>query len=240
MSDTEQRPIVFLDFDGTISSCDVVDAVLQRFADPEWLRVEHEWAAGRLGSRECLRQQMALVRASGSKIETLLDDVQVDLGFVPLLETCNRHRLAVHIVSDGFDYFIRRILARLSPQAQQLLGGVRVCASHLEPLAGGRWRTAFPFFRTPCAHGCATCKPAVMRALNPSGAPALFVGDGLSDRYASVDAAVVFAKDKLARFCSEHGIAYVHYESLADVGAFIDETIRRERAWPPAAAAASA
>ena len=58
--------------------------------------------------------------------------------------------------------------------------------------------------------------------------------------YASVEAAVVFAKDKLARFCSEHGIAYVHYESLADVGAFIDETIRRERAWPPAAAAASA
>jgi len=239
MSETE-RPIVFLDFDGTIASCDVVDAILQRYADPEWLRVEQEWAAGRVGSRECLQQQMALVRASDSEIEMLLNDVQVDDGFVPLLETCTRHRLAVHIVSDGFDYFIRRILARLSPQVQPLLGGVRVCASHLEPRAGGRWRTAFPFFRTPCAHGCATCKPAVMRALNPSGAPALFVGDGLSDQYASVEAGVVFAKDKLARFCSDHGIAYVHYESLADVGAFIDAAIRQERAWPPAAAAASA
>ena len=240
MSDRAQRPIVFLDFDGTISIGDVVDTILERYADLDWLRVEQEWAAGRLGSRECLQQQMALVRASRAEIDTLLDDVQVDEGLVPLLEACTRHRLAVHIVSDGFDCFIHRILARLSPEARQLLDGVRVCASHLEPLAGGRWRTAFPFFRRPCAHGCATCKPAVMRALNPSGAPALFVGDGLSDRYASVDAAVVFAKDKLARFCSEHGIAYVHYESLADVGAFIDETIRRERAWPPAAAAASA
>ncbi|PYS76594.1 MAG: phosphatase, partial [Acidobacteria bacterium] len=45
-------PILFLDFDGTISERDAIDAMLEAFAAPEWLAVEEEWQAGRIGSRE--------------------------------------------------------------------------------------------------------------------------------------------------------------------------------------------
>jgi 2-hydroxy-3-keto-5-methylthiopentenyl-1-phosphate phosphatase len=56
-----------------------------------------------------------------------------------------------------------------------------------------------------------------MRLLNRAGATTVFVGDGLSDRYAVAEADIVFAKKSLARYCAEQGIAYHAYESLAAV-----------------------
>jgi 2-hydroxy-3-keto-5-methylthiopentenyl-1-phosphate phosphatase len=46
------RVRVFVDFDGTISLEDTTDVILERFADPEWRKVEAEWLAGIIGSRE--------------------------------------------------------------------------------------------------------------------------------------------------------------------------------------------
>ena len=54
----------FVDFDGTITKKDVVDMILERFADPSWKTVEKDWTEGKIGSRECLTKQLALVSAS--------------------------------------------------------------------------------------------------------------------------------------------------------------------------------
>jgi 2,3-diketo-5-methylthio-1-phosphopentane phosphatase len=224
-------PTVFLDFDGTISSRDAVDAILEAYAGPAWLQVEEEWKAGRIGSRECLRAQMALVRASRREIDALLDGIEVDSGFLTLLETCLRHSVRAHIVSDGFDYCIRRILQRAGPEIARVLRGVAVCASHLEPPDDRIWRVHFPFFHQPCAHGCATCKPAAMRLLNAPGAPIVFVGDGLSDRYAAESADVVFAKDGLAAHCLEQDIAHVTFRDLGEVAAYVDAALRSGTRW---------
>jgi len=216
-----QTPILFLDFDGTISRRDAVDAILETYADPKWLTFESEWQAGRMGSRDCLRAQMSLVRASRKQIDALLDDIGIDEFLVPLLEMCAMQHIPVHIISDGFDYCIRRILSGAGKRVAALLRGGRVCAAHLES-RGHLWRTEFSFFHQTCGHGCATCKPAVMRLLNKSNAPAIFVGDGLSDRYAVESADLVFAKDGLAAYCAEQSIEHIPYQNLGEVAARID------------------
>jgi 2-hydroxy-3-keto-5-methylthiopentenyl-1-phosphate phosphatase len=233
MFDHGEAPVVFLDFDGTISNRDVVDVILERHADPRWLVIEREWQAGRLGSRECLRQQLALVRATPREIDALLAEIEIDAGLVPLVESCARHAVPLHIVSDGFDYCIERILARLPAAVKRCLAATRVSASHLECSGGSLWRTAFPFYSEPCAHGCATCKTAVMQALNPDGAAAVFVGDGLSDRYAAGVADVVFAKHRLAGFCAGALIPHIEYRDLSAVAAFLDAYAASNR-WRPA------
>ena len=86
-------------------------------------------------------------------------------------------------------------------------------------------RLDFPYFRRPCEHGCATCKPAVMELLNPERAPAVFVGDGLSDRYAARRADLVFAKNSLAEYCREREIEHVEYERLREVAARLDSIL---------------
>jgi 2-hydroxy-3-keto-5-methylthiopentenyl-1-phosphate phosphatase len=216
-----QTPILFLDFDGTISRRDAVDAILETYADPKWLSFEADWRDGRIGSRDCLRAQMSLVRASRKQIDNLLDGIGIDEELLTLLELCAGQHITTHIVSDGFDYCIRRILSGASKRLAALLRGGRVCAGHLES-RGHLWRTEFPFFHQTCGHGCATCKPAVMRLLNKTNAPAIFVGDGFSDRYAVESADLVFAKDGLATYCTEQSIEYSRYQNLGEVAAGID------------------
>ena len=216
-----QTPILFLDFDGTISRRDAVDAILETYADPEWLTFEAEWRARRIGSRDCLRAQMSLVRASRKQIDALLDEIGIDEDLVTLLEMCAMQHIPAHIISDGFDYCIRRILSGANKRIAAYLRGGRVCAAHLES-RGHLWRTEFPFFHQTCGHGCATCKPSVMRLLNKTNAPAIFVGDGLSDRYAVESADLVFAKDGLAEYCSARLIEHTRYQNLGEVAAHID------------------
>jgi 2,3-diketo-5-methylthio-1-phosphopentane phosphatase len=215
-----QRPIVFLDFDGTITRNDVVDSILKSYANPTWLVIEEEWKAGRIGSRECLRAQMGLVRAKPQEVDALLDTIEVDEGFPALLGTCARHGVATHVISDGFDYCIARILGRPSLALTCHLDRLQIFASHLEP-CGESWHVEFPYFKELCAHGCATCKPAVMHLVNPDCAPTIFVGDSLSDRYAASSADLVFGKG-LAEYCQECAVPQITYTDLADVVAQLD------------------
>jgi 2,3-diketo-5-methylthio-1-phosphopentane phosphatase len=226
MHDSVFRPVVFLDFDGTISRADVVDAVLERYADRAWTTIEDAWRAGRIGSRQCLRDQMALVGATPAELHSLLGEIGLDEGFASLLDTCASHRLRVHVISDGFDYCIGRILKTVEPRLHDMVDAMRVCASHLEHAGGSDWRVGFPYFPDVCAHGCATCKPAVMAELNPAGAPSIFVGDGLSDRFAAHAADLVFAKYKLEAYCTEQSLPHVPYTTLDDVAREIDRLIR--------------
>src|SRR5262245_37958377 len=175
------KAMLFLDFDGTITRRDVVDCILEEFADSKWLSFETDWRAGKMGSRDCLQAQLCLVRATRNQLNALLDSIAVDDGLIKLLEVCGALGIGAHIISDGFDYCIDRILKRTLDGHQSLVKSVS--ASHLD-LKGRPWRTEFSYFHQACGHGCATCKPAVMRLLNPNRAAAIFVGDGLSDRYA--------------------------------------------------------
>jgi 2-hydroxy-3-keto-5-methylthiopentenyl-1-phosphate phosphatase len=222
-----QKPILFLDFDGTVSERDAIDAILEEFADERWLGVEEEWKSGRIGSRECLARQMALVRCAPRELDALLASIELDAGLCALLEASARLDVSVNIVSDGFDYCIRRILASANdPRVKHLLRSVRVCSSHLAHDGGTRWRTEFPYYRTTCAHGCATCKPEVMSRMNGRGAASVFVGDGLSDRYAVEAADIVFAKNGLARHCQERAIAHTVYSNLVEVAARLEDIVR--------------
>ena len=205
--------IVFLDFDGTITVRDATDAILETFADRAWLDIEAAWVDGRIGSRECLAAQMALVAARQEQVDHLLDAIDVDPGFASLLDVCHSERLPVHIISDGFDYCIARILKR--PDLRARLTDVQITSSSLSA-EGVQWRASFAH-PAPCDHGCATCKPLAMERLNPHRTLTVFVGDGFSDRHAAKCADVVFAKDKLAVFCEEASIPYAPFDTLATV-----------------------
>ncbi len=210
----------FLDFDGTIASVDVVDTVLERFAAAGWRDIEAEWAAGRIGSRECLSRQMALVRASEKNLEALLETIDIDPGFSVFLRKTREAGIPVDVVSDGFDWIISRLLSRHS-------AGDLPVHSNLLQWKDGSPRAAFNGHE-PCAHGCANCKPAVMRRLSRPGERTIFVGDGLSDRFAARAADLTFAKGKLAAFCETEKIPYVRYTTFNDIDRWLEAQLAHE------------
>ena len=208
-------PVIFSDFDGTIAQLDVTDVILESFADPAWRQVEEEWVRGRIGSRECLRRQMALVHASEKHLDTLIDSVPLDPGFAEFHRWIRQSGAPFYVVSDGFDYVIRRVLRNCGVNGD-LQNGSHLFSSSMQ-VEGSSVAADFPHWPEGCEHGCATCKPEVIRRVRGSHTPVIFIGDGLSDRFSVTEADVVFAKDKLLAYCNDNGLACRPFSDFSEI-----------------------
>ena len=212
---SKATPVIFCDFDGTITQQDVTDQVLAQFAHPSWREIEQEWARGSIGSRECLLRQMALVDASETELDALIDAIPLDPGFPRFLRWLEKSAWPFYVVSDGFDYIIRRILKRAGVNGQ-LRNGINLFANTLA-IDGRRAKISFPNLSAGCEHGCATCKSEIIERLRPNHGPVIFVGDGLSDRFAVEQADLTLAKHQLHAYCREKDIPCVAIETFDDV-----------------------
>jgi 2,3-diketo-5-methylthio-1-phosphopentane phosphatase len=219
-----EGPIVFTDFDGTITQFDATDAILARLAHPSWQQVEQEWTSGSIGSRECLARQLALVDASTDELHAVIDAIPVDPAFPSFYAFVREHGIPIYVLSDGFDYVIARILKRAGVNGR-LQNGINLFSSALRI----ENRSLIPSFpHEPCEHGCATCKAALIRQLAQGRRPIIFLGDGLSDRFAVHEADVVFAKRQLLAYCREHGTACHPFETFAEVEKAVAKLIGQE------------
>jgi len=227
---TAASPIVFTDFDGTVTQLDVTDEILTQLAHPSWREVEQEWTRGLIGSRECLERQIALVDASADELHALIDAVPVDPAFATFCRFARRRGIPLYVLSEGFDYWIERILKRAGVNGP-VRNGTHMFSSALR-LEGRRLIPSFPHSAPPCEHGCATCKAALIRRLGKGNYPVIFVGDGLSDRFAVEEADVVFAKRQLLAYCQEHGKACRPFSTFADVEQAIARLMNPERKSP--------
>ncbi len=199
------------DFDGTITLQDTVDAVLERFAEPEWQDVEAEWQAGKLGSRECLAQQTRLLRTTPAELDAFLDEIDVDADAKGFFDDCFRMGLPVSVVSDGYDWAVSRILARAG------IRGVQITANRLIHAGGDRWTARFPHSANNCGSG--VCKCAVVN----SEAQLIHIGDGRSDACVSDMVDLVFAKGSLLKGRDATGLPSVGFETFAEIRAMLPD-----------------
>ena len=209
---------VSCDFDGTITCDDVVQSMLAEFADPSWRVIEAEWEAGLIGSRICLQRQTELLRVEPERLAAWVDTRPVDPHVSAFFADCAGLGLDVRIVSDGYDWVIRRVVARLG------LAAVPIFANRLTPRPGGRWSVQFPHARRACSSGA--CKCAVIA----EGRPRLHIGDGRSDMCVSDVCEVVFAKGALLASRTARGLASIPFTSFADIREALPEVtgVRRE------------
>ena len=64
----KRAPVLFLDFDGTVSTRDAIDLMLERFADEKWIAVEERWKSepvGRLDPANAGESRRLADRAAG-------------------------------------------------------------------------------------------------------------------------------------------------------------------------------
>jgi 2,3-diketo-5-methylthio-1-phosphopentane phosphatase len=200
------RVRVYVDFDGTISLEDTTDVILERFADPSWQKIEAEWLAGRIGSRECLARQIDLIRATPEQIDSICSEVPLDPHFSELVALCRSQDIAISVISDGLDRVVSKMLT---------LAGVNVpvLANRFEWLGGKRWRLAFPYGRSDCQAQAGNCK---CLALNEHAESLrILIGDGRSDFCAAETADLVVAKGALIEHCQANGLPYTVFGNFA-------------------------
>jgi 2,3-diketo-5-methylthio-1-phosphopentane phosphatase len=210
---------IICDFDGTIALEDVTDTLLERFALPEWRTIEDDWKAGRIGSRECMLRQVALLRASPDEIDRRLDHVAIDPGFPRFVATAARLGCELLVVSDGLDYAIRRVLGRHG------LDHLPIMANRLELIGADRWRLGFPHASDGCAKGSGTCKCNIATGNGGDKRLRVLIGDGASDFCATNAVHMVFAKDRLLEHCRANALPHVGFTGFAEVGRLLADLL---------------
>ena len=201
---------VLCDFDGTISLHDLTDALLARFARPGWQSLEDDWRAGRIGSRQCMAGQIALLDCSREELEAFVAEAEIDAGFKDFVAALREEGVPLRIVSDGLDHAIHSVLRRHG------ISGVPVAASRLVQTGERSWGLAFPQARDSCASAGATCKCAFAEAPKGQPVPAvLMIGDGASDFCAAARAELTFARGELLAHCADRGLPH---HAVADFG----------------------
>jgi 2-hydroxy-3-keto-5-methylthiopentenyl-1-phosphate phosphatase len=209
----DEGVVIFCDFDGTVTRKDIVDLMLEAFAEPEWRTVEAQWERGEIDARQCLDRQMRCLRVSEPQLEELVQGVRIDPTFEALALWARDSGVPLVLFSDGFDWTISRVLAHHSLDPVAL--GIRVFSSHLE-FRSGLLDWNFPF-SSNCGHGCGTCKPGLMQRLALPPTRRIFIGDGRSDCAAVHVSGTVFAKDWLQQYCRSQGIAHYSFKQFSEV-----------------------
>ena len=201
----DSRWTVSCDFDGTLAIDDVVNTLLDRFAEPAWLQVEAEWRSGLIGSRECLARQTLMLRVTPKGLADCVDQVAVDPEGAAFLADCRRMGHDVRIVSDGYDWVIDRVLRRIGVHRAP------VVANRLIFCGGDRWRVEFPHAAPACGSGVCKCRASggVERRVH--------LGDGRSDACAPDAADLVFAKGWLLDSRVRLGRPCIAFHTFADV-----------------------
>ncbi len=208
--------IVLTDFDFTISLQDVGDRVCEELElyRPETLR---QFARKEIGSRLLWLDSMA--RADRNRAQAIADTVGVDPLFPAFADWCREQALPIAVVSDGFSFYIRRILER------EGLDWLPVFSNEI--VGSGALR--FPYANPACDF-CACCKAAIARRARTLGTRVIYVGDGVSDLYAVGFADWVFAKGRLASHLRQQGSPYYRFDSFASVHRTLREHLDRFRA----------
>ena len=219
---------VLCDFDRTITKQDVTDALLEKYALPLWHQIEKDWEDGLIGSRECMQEQVALLRASKDQVDDLADSMEVDKHFASFAALCQKKNIPLYIVSDGLDYVIKRVMQRMGLN-------LPVIASHLAHKGQDRWELTAPFANGSC--GQSTCKCAISQKIitTTHADKILYVGDGRSDFCVSMqEADMILAKDSLLTYCQQNDLPHKAFANFAEAAQMLESIIDKDKQKLPA------
>lgn len=199
-----------IDFDGTLSVGDTVDAMLERFADDRWKDLEDEWLKGNITAIECMKQQLDLVEVDQVTLENFFRGIQLDASFIPFHKYISQFA-KVAIVSDGLDHAIDVATHNAAIPAMPIY------ANKLTFKPNGV-SISYPYRNPDCKAGNGVCKCQIADQLSSDvGGPVVLIGDGKSDYCLAKHADIVFAKGKLITHCEQENIPFRRFQTFAEV-----------------------
>jgi 2-hydroxy-3-keto-5-methylthiopentenyl-1-phosphate phosphatase len=189
----------------------VIDQLIARFAvDDRWKELERLWQLKEIGSRQCLTEELALIRITDAQLEGVLANIRLDPGAIGLLKLLSDFHVPVTVLSDGLDLFIKTILEGHDLCGLDILSNVMV-------RQGDRICIEFPHGQKSCEVSAGHCKCASACETAVPGRQSIYIGDGQSDLCAARKAGYVFAKAKLAECLDAERIPYRRFSSLEDI-----------------------
>ena len=202
----------FVDFDGTITKSDVGEAIFREFGNTEKVNgIIEKLLSDEISAKECWLSLCGSVENFDQKsLDDFIGTMEIDETFPGFVKYCESSGIELFVLSDGFDYYIKKIFER------EKLQNLNVYSNKLVITSDNKLIPEFPYldanFKTS-----ANCKRN--HIINHSGDDefTVFIGDGNSDKETALICDFIFAKDGLLRHCEMERITFFPFENFNDV-----------------------
>jgi 2-hydroxy-3-keto-5-methylthiopentenyl-1-phosphate phosphatase len=199
--------IVFIDFDGTVTSEETLAGSL-RYLDPPpegAEEIERKLAAGEMTLKEAVTSVFSSVRSDRvNEFKRYINSVPVRSGFGEFLDALKSRGIPVVIISGGLDIMVEE---KLAPYREKLtdIWDVKV------DLSG----TYFGLVAEPEGELELIDKVAVMGTY--AYRRAVCIGDGYTDILMAKNSDVAYARDDLVTYLEAHGMPYRPWNDFYDI-----------------------
>jgi len=220
-----KQPIVFCDFDGTITDNDNIIAIMRHFDPPGWETTVSQILQRERSIRDGVGELFSLLPTS-KRIEITdfaVQQARIREGFTPFLELCREHHIEFFVTSGGIDFFVYPILAPFAIEHDHIY-----CNG--SDFSGERIRITWPHScDETCTNDCGMCKSRIMRQYPADHYYRIVIGDSVTDLEAAKLADLVFARSHLAEHCLQTNMPYVAYETFHEISDYLRKEVVVER-----------
>ncbi len=224
MNKEERVYKVFVDFDGTITTVDVGEAMFLEFGDSEKSKeIVGRWMADEITSMQCWQELCETIdEFDRDKFDMFLDKIEIDPSFKRFVEFCEDSKIDIIILSDGLHYYIERILKK------EGLERIKYYSNQLLFDGKNKLVPDFPYTDEECSR-CANCKRNHIINNSSDDDFTIYIGDGTSDTCPAQFVDFIFAKNSLLKFCEKNRISYFPYKSFAEVRMRVKELTEKRK-----------
>jgi 2-hydroxy-3-keto-5-methylthiopentenyl-1-phosphate phosphatase len=215
---------IFIDFDGTITKVDVGSAIFEKFGEPNAVaEVIKKYLDDNVTAKECwLLLCDSVKNLDRNEFDKYIESFEIDPTFHDFINYCRDNQFEHFVLSDGFDYYIDKILKR------EKLEGLKYYSNKLLFDENNNMTPIFPYLDEE-SKSSANCKHNHIINNSADEEFTVYIGDGVSDKETAQFCDFIFAKDDLLIFCEKERITYFPYKNFCDVIKKLNELKSKKR-----------
>lgn len=209
------KTLLQCDFDGTLTEQDVSFLILERFAEGDWKSILRDYQEGKIPVGEFNYRAFAMVKQDQSALEKLvMEEAKLRPGLHELIEYCRFKDIAITVVSNGLDFYIKTLLGYNG------FGRVEVAAARTLFTPNGLDARYYDFDNHELLD---EFKASFTRRFIEQGYRVLYAGNGPSDIPASRMASHTFATESLLDFYRREKLPHTPFRDLHDIVAGLEK-----------------
>jgi 2-hydroxy-3-keto-5-methylthiopentenyl-1-phosphate phosphatase len=206
------QPVIFCDFDGTVTDSDNIIAIMKRFSPDGWEEIKDQILSREISISEGVGRLFSLLPSAIKEeiIEFAITNAKIRAGFREFVEFAKAQEIPLYIVSGGIDFFVYPILNEYGPFAGIYCNGSDFTGQFIKIL----WPHECDSL---CTNECGCCKPSIIRKLDQDQKRfKIVIGDSVTDLEAAKHADFVLARDLLQEKCVEWEINHQGFTTFYD------------------------
>lgn len=212
-----RKPVIFCDFDGTITENDNIVAIMKHFDPPGWQELVTAVVERSTSIREGVGGMFQLLPTSRKEeiVKYAVDNAKIRGGFSELLAYCRNRSIEFFVTSGGIDFFVYPLLEPFDIPKDHIY-------CNASDFSGERIRIDWPHpCDEHCQVDCGMCKTTIIRRFPADAYYRILIGDSVTDFEGAKLADLIFARSHLEERCRELGMPYVPFETFDDVTLYI-------------------